>query len=69
MKPVEAAEAFAKGLAHIEAGHLAGEETLPVLVSAAKFYREQGKSAEAQKPEERASGIREQHKEGLRSGR
>lgn len=60
-KPAEAAEAFAESLSHVEALPVAGVRTLPVLVKAAKFYREKGKLAEAQKLEEQVAAISNQH--------
>lgn len=64
-KPAEAAEAFAKALSHVEAANAAGVRTVPILINAAKLYREQGKSAEAQKLEEQARSISNQHEKAV----
>ncbi len=63
-KLTESADAFSKALSHAEAGHALTPRTLHILVSAAKLYREQGKTAEAQKLEEQATAIRDQHTKG-----
>lgn len=63
-KPAEAEAAFSSSLKFLDEGNIGNARALPVLKRAAKFYRENGRTAEATKLEEKANAIDEKHRKG-----